>query len=78
MPATTLFSPMTSSQYAKTLARLDLAHRGIGSMFGLSPRTSRMYASGELKVTPLIALTLRLLEEHVPSDALEQFRYRRR
>jgi hypothetical protein len=74
----TLFSPMTSTQYAKTLARLDLTSGGIGSMFGLSPRTSRMYASGELKVPPLVALALRLLEQHVSSDELEQFRYRRR
>lgn len=52
---------MTPDAYREALDSLGLSQVGAATLFGVNPRTSRRWASGELDVPTVVELVLRLM-----------------
>jgi hypothetical protein len=55
---------MTPAQYATAIDRLGLSQVGAARLFGVDPRTSRRWISGDLVIPRSVALALRLMVAH--------------
>jgi hypothetical protein len=63
---------MTPTEYRETLARLGLSVVGAGRFFGVNPRTSQRWASGEQDIPRAVAIALRLMIRfRVPPTTVE-------
>lgn len=62
---------MTPTQYRDTIAALGLNQSSAARLFGVDPRTSRRWASGDMPVPRAVELALRIMLTHgvTPSQA---------
>jgi hypothetical protein len=69
-----LFADMPAHEYRDILQRLGLNDSDAARLMGRDPKMSRLYAAGKYPVPPLVAVALRLIDQHVPADQLARFK----